>query len=107
MSNGFYNTVPRGYGGLVLGGGRLNGLDKMNGLGGPKHKRGDNERECTSLYQRFNQFCVLNVSFLQGIGLQALALRIYKETSRPCAKISMVAAIYRRSLKKAWLSTEI
>jgi hypothetical protein len=25
-------------------------MDKMNGLGGPKHKRADNERECVCIF---------------------------------------------------------
>lgn len=46
VSGAFYATIPRAHGGPALGGGRLGGMDKMNGLGGPKHKRVDNEREC-------------------------------------------------------------
>jgi hypothetical protein len=46
VTGAFYAAIPRAYGGLALGGGRLSGTDKVNGLGGPKHKRADNEREC-------------------------------------------------------------
>ena len=44
--NGMYNGGGGRYG-IGLGGGRLGGPDsKINGLGGPKHKRSDIDREC-------------------------------------------------------------
>jgi hypothetical protein len=43
---GLYQNNGTRYG-LGLGGGRLGSIDnKINGLGGPKHKRGDIDREC-------------------------------------------------------------
>ena len=43
-STALYNHGSR-YGLNAMGGGRLGGGDKMNGLHGPKHKRGDIDRE--------------------------------------------------------------
>lgn len=78
--------------------------DKMNGLHGPKHKRGDIDRECALL-----SLCgILNlIVSLKSTGSQALALRIYRARFPLCAKINTAAVICKRSWRKVFLSIAI
>lgn len=74
------------------------GVDgKMNGLHGPKHKRGDMDRECMFSI-RFLQISV-NI-FIQSTDLQALVLKIFRERFLLYAKINMDVDTCKKSLKK-------
>jgi hypothetical protein len=95
--NGLYPSNGARYG-LGLGGGRLGGIDnKINGLGGPKHKRGDIDRECKLLLADVSQFLFLTLRRLQSIDSQGPVSRICKAIYLHYAKISMDADIYRKN----------
>ena len=74
------------------------GVDgKMNGLHGPKHKRGDMDRECmlTHLFPKTRT----NI-FIQSTDLQARVSKIFRERSLPYAKISTDVDTCKKNLKK-------
>lgn len=83
--------------------GRTNGADsKMGGLHGPKHKRGDVDRECTWAHLLNSGRLLINDA--QSTASQAHVWRICRARSLRSARISMVAATFRRSWRKACLS---
>jgi hypothetical protein len=79
---------------------------KMNGLHGPKHKRGDIDRECEGLHL----FLVLPQAnacfghFFKSIVSLALAWKICRVRFRHCAKTSMVVGTCKRSWRRELLS---
>jgi hypothetical protein len=86
--------------GLSLAG-RVTSADaKMNGLHGPKHKRGDVDRTY------FVRLLITLIScHIQSTGLLALGLRIYKAKLQAFVRINTVADICRRSSKKVYQNT--
>jgi len=71
---------------------------KMNGLHGPKHKRGDMDRECLLIF-RFTKTSI-NV-LTQSTDLRALALKTFKERSLLCAKINTGVGTCKKNWKRA------
>ena len=91
--------------------GRANGGadGKMNGLHGPKHKRGDIDRECTSLTThrcaRLGDVDVVLTKYVQSTGSREHVWRISLGRSRNFARTSMAAATSRRSLRRVCRNT--
>ena len=82
--------------------GRVSGADaKMNGLHGPKHKRGDVDRE----FQRSTVRDIPDRTY-QLIVLPAPASKISLVKLPACARISTVAVISRRSWRRGSLNIE-
>lgn len=86
---------------------RGNGADsKMNGLHGPKHKRGDMDRECTWISSLL--FARTKASYAyQLIDLLVHVWRIYRARFQPCVRISMDVDICKRNWKRVCLSIVI
>jgi hypothetical protein len=74
--------------------------NKINGLGGPKHKCGDIDCKCKLLLADVSQFLFLTLWCLQSIDSQGPVLRIYMVIYLHHAKISMDADIYKKKLEE-------
>lgn len=93
----YHHNNPRYGVGLPGRGGTSAAVDgKMNGLHGPKHKRGDIDRECQYSAFVLIQF-LLFTNRKQSIDLLAPGSKIYKEKSQPCVKINTAVATFRRN----------
>src|SRR5690348_1556641 len=79
-------------------GGRVVGPEsKMNGLHGPKHKRGDVDRECA--VHDANTYADADVAE-QSIVSRAFASKIWQASSQSCARTSTGAATCRKNSRK-------
>jgi hypothetical protein len=67
----------------------------MNGLHGPKHKRGDIDRECVWTDSVF--LLCANSVILQSTGLPALAWKIFRGRLLVCVKTNMGVGTCRRN----------
>ena len=85
-------------------GGRVASDGKMNGLHGPKHRRGDVDRECAFL--KLSQTYGLSYSLYdQSIVLPVLVLRTWPARFRACVRINMVVGTCKRSLRRVFRNT--
>lgn len=79
--------------------------NKLNGLhGGPKHKRGDVDRECMSSFANHN--VVLMSCSIKSTVLLVPASKIFKEKYHLFAEINMGAGICKRNWRKVWPNIE-
>lgn len=102
-STALYHHNGSRYGLGNPGRGHANGEAKMNGLHGPKHKRGDIDRECMWTNYVF-LLCAKYVLIFQSIGLPVLAWKISRERLLACVRTNMGVGTCRRNWRKVLLS---